>query len=627
GVLVREDGQQIMWKYIEELHKLQEKEGLRLGNKLKMAHIQWRNQKMKVYECLQTFLSDSPAPALDYASGLSLQLLIDIRSLPGCSEEANELYRLLRQPHLQALLSAHDTVAQKDYEPVLPPMPDELPEEEEATRTVCLVKNKQPLLRIKSRLVSGQRVPGADLTAYRSYCVTALLIRHKLPKEAVVEFQSSLQRHRKPPSPQTSEAGPSSPSFRPTTFPDHVAVLNILLEDFKELQEGLEPAPKLINNVQSKLHRIRQFVGWMSHGNTNLGKLLFLGNMGRLRGWVKSLRTNMMSLTTTLHYLKNVRQFVVFIQETPPPSSCLSKTNLRRVVRELKASIKSWVRPVVLHQMRVKEKKDATMHSMKELQECRRLALVAIPKLLSQLEKHHTYLDQCSLFGYVTAYLASLYGHRLGVFLNLTDEQVSQAVYEPEGNDYLIKSFGTAKLLLSDKEYGWFLAIIRLKRKWAIGVKISKYVFHNTTFSSEKNLTKYVKRVWSDMKLRGEATFSSLRSAVATFARDRHGKHSQERKTLPRLMCHDTAISDGAGQEGSPVIRTGTEGGRGESEVATSSMNKCTPRVTRSRAQKGCRVMLFPLKMSPQKSLRMSPQKLTQIIRVRRNRMAERRRK
>lgn len=47
---------------------------------------------------------------------------------------------------LQALLSAHDTVAQKDYEPVLPPMPEELPEDEEATRIVCLVKNKQPLV-------------------------------------------------------------------------------------------------------------------------------------------------------------------------------------------------------------------------------------------------------------------------------------------------------------------------------------------------------------------------------------------------------------------------------------------------------------------------------------------------
>ncbi|KAK5891514.1 hypothetical protein CgunFtcFv8_018758 [Champsocephalus gunnari] len=428
--------------------------------------------------------------------------------------------------------------------------------------------------------------------------------------------------------------------------------------DFKELQEGLEPAPKLINNVQLKLHRIRQFVGWMSHGNTNLGKLLFLGNMGRLRGWVKSLRTNMI------------------------------KTNLRRVVRELKASIKSWVRPVVLHQMRVKGKKDATMHSMKELQDCRRLALVAIPKLLSQLEKHHTYLDQCSLFGYVTAYLASLYGHRLGVFLNLTDEQVSQAVYEPEGNDYLIQvedhktneSFGTAKLLLSDKEYDWFLAIICLKRKWAIGVKISKYVFHNTTFSQGKEPDKIreARLVGHEVEGRSDLHQSEERGGDLCQRQTRETLPGAE--TLARLMCHDTATSDKfytmdltmeqarrgrllfeqAQKEGEESV-TGTkkeeeveegeedqdeemqEEEEGDSdkeeeetaEVATSSKNKCTPRVTRSRAQKGCRVMLFPLKMSPQKPLkmspqkplRMSPQKLTQIIRVRRNRMAERRRK
>lgn len=105
----------------------------------------WLQPLVKVYGRLQGFVQDRPAPALDHASGLSFQLLIDIRSLPGCSEEARELYRLLRRPHLQALLSAHDTVAQKDYEPALPPMPDELPEDEEATRIVCLVKNKQPL--------------------------------------------------------------------------------------------------------------------------------------------------------------------------------------------------------------------------------------------------------------------------------------------------------------------------------------------------------------------------------------------------------------------------------------------------------------------------------------------------
>ncbi|CAL8308674.1 unnamed protein product [Merluccius merluccius] len=117
----------------------------------------WLQALMQAFECLHRFRRESPTPALTYASGLSLQLLIDIRSLSGCSDEARELYSLLRQPHIQALLSAHDTVAQKDYEPVLPPMPEEIPDDEEATRTVCLVKNKQPLgATIKRNEITGE---------------------------------------------------------------------------------------------------------------------------------------------------------------------------------------------------------------------------------------------------------------------------------------------------------------------------------------------------------------------------------------------------------------------------------------------------------------------------------------
>ncbi|XP_034145450.1 MAGUK p55 subfamily member 4 isoform X3 [Esox lucius] len=54
-----------------------------------------------------------------------------------------------------ALISAHDTVAQKDYDPVLPPIPEHLPDDEEAMRIVCLVKNKQPL---------GATIKRSDLT-------------------------------------------------------------------------------------------------------------------------------------------------------------------------------------------------------------------------------------------------------------------------------------------------------------------------------------------------------------------------------------------------------------------------------------------------------------------------------
>ncbi|KAK3557475.1 hypothetical protein QTP70_027936 [Hemibagrus guttatus] len=100
---------------------------------------------LKVYECLQQYLRNSATPYLSYASGLTLEILSDLRALPYPSYEARELYCLLMEPHMQALLSAHDVVGLKDYEPVLPPLPEDLANNEEAMRIVCMVKNNQPL--------------------------------------------------------------------------------------------------------------------------------------------------------------------------------------------------------------------------------------------------------------------------------------------------------------------------------------------------------------------------------------------------------------------------------------------------------------------------------------------------
>lgn len=102
------------------------------------------------------------------------QIMTDIQKVHCLSAEAQELYDFLKSPHIQvclsvcqsapqpfhlhlnlsvclsvcqALLSSHDSVAQVDYGPVLPPLPDEMPEDEQAMRIVCLVKNNQPLVR------------------------------------------------------------------------------------------------------------------------------------------------------------------------------------------------------------------------------------------------------------------------------------------------------------------------------------------------------------------------------------------------------------------------------------------------------------------------------------------------
>lgn len=51
---------------------------------------------------------------------------------------------------MKAVLSAHDTVAQKNFDPVLPPLPEDLDDdlEEESVKIVRLVKNKEPLVSV-----------------------------------------------------------------------------------------------------------------------------------------------------------------------------------------------------------------------------------------------------------------------------------------------------------------------------------------------------------------------------------------------------------------------------------------------------------------------------------------------
>ena len=66
-IIVNKDGGKILWQYLVHLEKLQNDEGLRLGNKLKKAHIQWKQQKMKVNLAAQS-LSSSVADAIEYCA-------------------------------------------------------------------------------------------------------------------------------------------------------------------------------------------------------------------------------------------------------------------------------------------------------------------------------------------------------------------------------------------------------------------------------------------------------------------------------------------------------------------------------------------------------------------------------
>ncbi|XP_075385863.1 MAGUK p55 subfamily member 4 isoform X1 [Tenrec ecaudatus] len=109
-----------------------------------LLHSPWLLALLKVYDSLQEFKDKKPAPVTAHAQASSSEVVELLSEIPN-SPEVHELRHILQASHFKALLSAHDTVAQKDFEPWLPPLPDTIPESEEAVRIVCMVKNRQPL--------------------------------------------------------------------------------------------------------------------------------------------------------------------------------------------------------------------------------------------------------------------------------------------------------------------------------------------------------------------------------------------------------------------------------------------------------------------------------------------------
>ncbi|XP_077054326.1 MAGUK p55 subfamily member 7 isoform X2 [Siphateles boraxobius] len=84
----------------------------------------------------------------DMLMGNTLHLLIKLaEELRGVvtSPETTELLHWLSKPHVQAFLSVHDMVAQKEFDPRLPPLPDNDEKEEDSIKIVCLMKNQEPL--------------------------------------------------------------------------------------------------------------------------------------------------------------------------------------------------------------------------------------------------------------------------------------------------------------------------------------------------------------------------------------------------------------------------------------------------------------------------------------------------
>ncbi|KAI7796244.1 hypothetical protein IRJ41_019953, partial [Triplophysa rosa] len=257
-------------------------------------------------------------------------------------------------------------------------------------------------------------------------------------------------------------------------------------------------------------------------------------NTSLVNCWVSSLRQSGVTETTIKHYVDNVSQFIDFIAETPPQTSRLSKNVMIGLRREMKGLRKSLKRGVDMHRTSVKASKEEKVLSKGLLLECRNKSKLGIPEALALLEMDPTLRIQWKFYGLFSAFLSSVFGHRGGVFQNMTIQEVMEAKRSSTENAFLInikthntnELYGPAQIFLMEEEYG----------------TRAKFFFFVSTPNPCKNLNNYFQEAWKAMGLPGCPTFTDVRTSIASHAKFTHAP--ENRLNLCKFMCHDVRMAD-----------------------------------------------------------------------------------
>ncbi|XP_065205622.1 MAGUK p55 subfamily member 7 isoform X2 [Planococcus citri] len=111
-----------------------------------MLHSKELHALFKVHnKILEKERNERYRPVLASSMQIVLEIMDAIIPYLGESDDCKELFFHLQKPHLQGLLCSHDAVAQKDYYPRLPEIPQDVDEDEETVKIVQLVKSNEPL--------------------------------------------------------------------------------------------------------------------------------------------------------------------------------------------------------------------------------------------------------------------------------------------------------------------------------------------------------------------------------------------------------------------------------------------------------------------------------------------------
>ncbi|XP_034078484.1 uncharacterized protein LOC117550222 [Gymnodraco acuticeps] len=324
--------------------------------------------------------------------------------------------------------------------------------------------------------------------------------------------------------------------MRDITFP---RIMEEYLQGYREHYECIDPTVRLQENAVSKISRVKSFLTFMAHGFKRLSDWLFMRDLKRIRGWSRSLIKSSLQVTTSDFYIQNIAHFVKYMSATPCKGSRLNQNDMTLITRELGAILKSLRKKVVIHQMQVKRDKMEGLPSHKDIIACLTAANTLIPQLLDVMASNPTTATRLLLYGYLTLHWSCIYGHRPGVYSNMTNAQVRKAETTGTAFGYLIQvsnhktasAFGEAQLYLTIEEFGWMKRWLDIKETLT-GTQ-NRYFLYTAGNNPLRNLATFLRLAWADVGLKGPINFTDFHADNAKRFQD-----PGNRQRVSDFMCH-----------------------------------------------------------------------------------------
>ncbi|KAM4537668.1 uncharacterized protein V3H82_023463 [Fundulus diaphanus] len=337
--------------------------------------------------------------------------------------------------------------------------------------------------------------------------------------------------------PSTLYLSKEYPKFPPS-------ILEYITEYWQHLK-GSSGLKKRIENQKSKVGRIMMFLSFITEGQTILQNWTFLPNISRIYQWPEHLLNERKAENTVKAYLANVSQFLTYFRDTPPSSSRVPKTAVFTVLRAVSECISNLASAVVIRQIQIKKRKLSRAIPKDQLHLCKVLARRRIPELLDELAEDPKPETRRSFFGYLSVYIASLYGHRTGFLKNMTVSEVDEAQQEAIVGDvgFVInvkehktnRAFGPAQLYLTPEEFSWVEQWVLVREKLNPPTDL---LLFTENFTKIEKLIVPMQAAWRDIGLPGCPTFNDFLTSAATYARNILSPST--RSNISKTMCHDT---------------------------------------------------------------------------------------